>query len=269
MQWTTALQTFKQETAQLLTSCTTKALTLPPNTVQVWPGGATFSTIQAAINSIVNPIPGVQYQIAVGPGTYSENVVMIPNIYIAGAGAGATTVTAAGQQSFASGVVNTAENGGLAEMSIIATGAGWGSCPIGIKIAGNGKFHVSGVMIKATDSGTDGNNIRCISNNTGGTGQVVIGQSKLLAETTGNSSVIVLIESFYKDMTYFIELSDLSGTSNYSFGVSTAVQSSAVLTDCTVEATTWALYNSDQASPITANQCKIIGPVSAGVVVNN
>src|SRR5689334_9126499 len=88
------------------------AAALPANTVQVWPGGAKFTTIQAAIDSITNASPQLQYQVAVGPGTYKENVVMKDYIYIIGAEQDVTIITAPPQQQAAAGVVNSASGGG-------------------------------------------------------------------------------------------------------------------------------------------------------------
>ncbi len=269
MQLTNELLAFKTASASIMTEVSARAMTLPANTVQVWPGGATFSTIQAAINSIGNAGPTLQYQVAVGPGTYNENVTMKDYVFIAGAGSTQTIVTAPGQQSFASGVINSASNCGISNMQLAATGGSWGSCPLAIKICGQDKFHISGIIATTSDNGNAGNNIRGISNNTGGTGNVIIGQSKFIANATDPSGVSVAIEGFNQPLTYFIELTDLLATGNAAYGLTTVAGCSATITDSTIQAATWALYNSDQMSPITANQCKIIGPVSAGVTVNN
>ncbi len=246
------------------------AAALPANTVQVWPGGAKFTTIQAAINSITDASPQVQYQVAVGPGTYNENVVMKDYIYIIGADQDVTFITAAPQQSAAAGVVNSASGGGISELTINAPGAGWGSWPMGVKICGSGKFHISGVNINS-GAGATGDNARGISNNTGSyAGNVILSQSNIIL-TGDPQTTCVGIELFgMSGMTIFINLSTIQcNGGGQNFGVSTAVGANATLDDSKIIANSWALYNSDASSPITANKCTIVGPVSGGVVVNN
>lgn len=248
------------------------AAALASNTVQVWPGGTIFTTIQAAINSISAAGPQVQYQVAIGPGTYNENITMKDYVYVIGSGQDNTIITAAGQMNFASGTVNSASNCGIGDLSIIATGGPWGVCPMGIKICGAGQFHISGVTINSSDSNLGGNNVRGISNEVGSySGNVIVGSSTILASGAAQSG-ITGIEAFGiggQGFTLFIELSTINVQGSQSFGVTTAVGASAMLEDTKIIAIIWALLNSDGMSPITANQCTIDGPVSSGVTVNN
>lgn len=264
-------QTFAQQSSSLISSTKKAALALPANTTQVWPGGATFNSIQAAINSISGASPQVQYQVAVGSGTYNENVVMKDYVYIIGSGQDVTIITAPAQQGFATGVVNSASNCGISELTINAPGGGWGTCPMGIKICGAGKFHISGVTINS-GAGATGDNVRGISNNTGTyAGNVILGQS-ILNLIGDSQSTCVGIELFgMSGFTMLVNLTSIqvAGNSGQNFGVSTAVGATVTLEDSKIIAGTYALYNSDGASLITANQCTIQGPVSAGVVVNN
>jgi hypothetical protein len=264
---------FINQSASLSAATKKIGLALAPNTAQVWPGGAIFSTIQAAIDSITNASPQLQYQVAVGSGTFNENVVMKDYVYVIGSGQDVTIITAPPQQSFAAGVVNSASGCGIGELTINAPGAGWGTCPIGIKICGSGKFHISGVTINS-GAGATGDNVRGISNNTGSyTGNVIVGQC--IFNLTGDSqSPGVGIELFglglASPITLLVNLTAIQvATSSQNFGVSTASGAAVTLEDSKIIAATWALYNSDGGSPITANQCAIQGPVSSGVVVNN
>jgi pectin methylesterase-like acyl-CoA thioesterase len=274
MSASTALQQFANQSAALVSATKNIALAMPPNTVQVWPGGATFSTIQDAINSISGASPQEIYQVAVSSGTFNENVVMKDYIYIIGAGQDVTIITAPAQQNFAAGVVNSASGGGISELTINAPGSSWGACPMGIKICGSGNFHISGVTINS-GAGSTGDNVRGISNNTGSyAGNIIIGQSIFLL-TGDNQSTCVGVDLFGNGfgsnaLTAFINLTaiQVAGAAQ-NFGVAASVGASVTLDDSKIIANTWALYNSDGGSPITANQCAISGPVSAGVVVNN
>lgn len=271
MQLTAALQSFAATSTQFFTEGKARASALPANTVQVWPGGATFTTIQAAINSIQNASPQLQYQVAVGPGTYNEYVTMIDNIYIIGKDQAETIITAGPQSQAGRGVVNSSSNSGISEVTITATGGGWGSWPIGIKIMGSGNFHMSGVTINSSDSNNPGNNVRGISNNTGSyQGSLILGQSILNCSGV-QSSTTVAIELFgMSGMSLYVDVSSIQAQSQaQSFGVSTAVNATVTLDSSKIIGGTYALYDSDGTATITANQCTISGPVSGGVIINN
>src|SRR5688572_5717801 len=267
---TAQLSSFASASNAIFAEGKARALALPANTVQVWPGGATFTTIQAAINSITNASPQLQYQVAVGSGTFSENITMIDNIYIIGAGQGVTLINAKAQTGTPTGVVNSSSNSGISELSISAIGGTWGDWPVCIKIAGAGNFHMSGVSLTATDVGNGGSNIRLITNNTGSySGNLILGQSGLVAASVANTTALG-IELFGMDgMQILIELTSINMEGPTTYGVSTAVNATASLEDCKITATTYALYNSDGSAPITATGCTINGPISSGVVVNN
>lgn len=264
-----SIEAFVGESKAIFASTLAQAQTLPANTVQVWPGGATFSSIQAAIDSIKNAGPQLQYQVAVGSGTYKENVTMKDYVFIVGSGQPNTFIIAPGQGGAPNGVVNTASNCGISELTITATGGSWGTWPAAVKIAGSGKFHISGVTMISSDSGNPGNNVRGLTNNTGSyAGQLVIGQS-IIQTSGGDQSTTDAMELFGMDgLTVSIELTAIEATAPQSYGVTTAAGTTVTLLDCKITASTWALYDSDGASLITANQCTINGPVSSGVVVN-
>lgn len=264
------LKQFATQSSAISEKAKASAMALSANTVQVWPGGARFSTIQAAMDSITGASAQEQYQVAVGPGTYNENVVMKDYVYVIGSGQDVTIITAPPQQNAANGVVNSASGGGISELTINAPGAGWGSWPIGIKICGSGKFHVSGVTINA-GAGATGDNVRGITNNAGSyAGSVIVGQS--IINLTGDSqTTCVGMELFGSGgLTVMAELTAIQCTGGaQNFGISTAAGANVTADDSKIIANTYALYNSDGGSPITANQCTISGPVSSGVVVNN
>lgn len=264
-----SIEAFVGESKAIFTQTLAQAQSLPANTVQVWPGGATFSSIQAAIDSINNAGPQLQFQVAVGSGTYKENVTMKDYVYIIGSGQTNTFITAPGQGGTPNGVVNTASNCGISEVTITATGGSWGTWPAAVKLTGSGKFHISGVTIISSDSGIAGNNVRGITNNTGSYGgQLVIGQSIIKASGVDQSTTEAMELFGMNGLTVSIELTAIEVDASQSFGVTTAGGTNVTLTDCKISASTWALYDSDGASPITANQCVINGPVSGGVVVN-
>ncbi len=266
------VRSFVDASQNLFNAARPIALALAPNTAQVWPGGAVFTSIQAAIDSISNAGPQLQYQVAVGPGTFKENIVLKDYVFVIGAGQTSTFITAQGQgqANNITGVVNSASNSGISELTITATGGGWGTWPVGIKIMGISKFHISGVTIVSGDNGTEGNNIRGISNNTGGAGGQVILSQSIIQATGGSNSTAEGIELFgiYGPLSLFVNLTTINVTAPYAYGVTLAINSSAIIDDSKIIAATVALNNSDGTSPIVANQCTIDGPVSPGVTVN-
>ncbi len=263
------VQTFVSASSAIFAEGKARATALPANTVQVWPGGATFTTIQAAIDSITNASPQLQYQVAVGSGTFSEFITMKDNIYIIGSGQGVTFLNGKAQQNVV-GIVNSASNAGISELSISAIGGSWGDWPVCIKIASSGNFHMSGVSLTATDIGNGGSNIRLITDNTGSySGNLILGQSGLVSASVAQTTATGIELFGMGGMQVFCELSSINMQGPTTYGVTTAVNATATLEDCKISATTFALYNSDGTALITANQCTIVGPVSAGVVVNN
>lgn len=268
---TASQESFLAASDAIFAQAATRAAALPANTVQVWPGGQTFTSIQAAINSISGASPQEQYQVAVGSGLYNESIQMKDNVWIVGAGQDVTIISAQPQQNPPQDVVNSAGNCGISEVTIKAPGGGWGSWPVGIKISGSGNFHISGVNIDVTDSGNGGNNIRGITNNTGSySASLILGQSNITCSGVAQSTAVGIELFGMSGVTILVNLTTIQvsgATSN--FGVSTAVNATATLEDSKIIANTWALYNSDGSAQITANQCTIDGPVSSGVVVNN
>ena len=245
------------------------ASALSPNTVQVWPGAQNFNTITDAMNSITGASAQEIYQVAVGPGTYPENVVMKDYVFIVGSGQDQTIITAPANAQNPVGVVNSCSGGGISELTIEAPGGSWGCWPVGIKICGSGSFHISGITINA-GAGSTANNIRGITNNTGSeVGSVTVG-SCIIKANGDNQSTGVGIDLFGLGMVAFVELTSIDVEGNeQNFGISTAMQATVTVDDAKIVAATWALYDSDGQSPITANQCVIKGPVSSGVQVNN
>src|SRR5215213_4736099 len=71
------------------------AAELPANVVKVSPGTATFPTIGAALASIKDASLKKQYLITAGPGTYNEQVILKPYVYLHGAGTDQTIITTA------------------------------------------------------------------------------------------------------------------------------------------------------------------------------
>jgi len=240
---------------------------VPPGTIMVWPGGASFKTIQSAIDSIKDASEQLEYQVLIGAGTYNEQVTTKEYIYVVGAGIGKTIINQHGMPQYA-GAIQAVTNGGISQVTINSTGGKWGDHCVGILILTPGQYHIKAVNVHAAAHDNPGLNVRGISNNTGAeTGFVIINNSKITAMVVNDQSTAIGIEGFMKGFDYYIDLCEIS-TTTLGWGISTAAASTVTVNSSTITGQYYALYNSDGASLITANGCTINGPVSDGVIVN-
>jgi pectin methylesterase-like acyl-CoA thioesterase len=92
------------------------------NFLVVAPTGGTFTSIQAALNSITNATALNPYLIEVAPGVYSESIVMKPYVDIQGSGQGVTKITAHGSTVISSSTVAGAGNAEIRSLTIENTG---------------------------------------------------------------------------------------------------------------------------------------------------
>lgn len=260
-------EVFRQQTQAIFDQAGAVAASLDNNTVQVYPGGSTFNSIRAAMDSITDASATRQYTVMTGPGTYNENVEIKPYVHLIGAGADQTFITSP-PGTVMTGVINAAGDGGISQCTVTATGGEFGSYPVALLMLQPCRFHARGVNFTATDNGNSGNNIRTITNNTGAeSGLLILGNCKVQALNDGGSPAVA-VEVLNEGYQTYIELSNIS-CAPMGWGVNTAAMGIANLLDCTITGQYFALNNTDQASPITATGCIINGPVSAGVVVNN
>lgn len=264
------LEAFIIESDKIFAEGLAKAQTLPANTIQVWPGGATFNTIQMAIDSITDASVQLQYQITVGAGTYSENITLKDYVFIIGAGQTNTFITAPGKMGYTMGVVNTASTSGIGEVTITATGGFFGTSPIAIKIMGNGRFRIRGAAIISSDGGNFGNTVRGITNNNGAFGgELVVGQSTIDVSCVNQSTAQGIELLGINGLAALIQFTSITVTAPLSFGITTALGATVTIADSEVAAAGgWALYDADDRSTISAYKCTLDGMVSGGVVVN-
>lgn len=95
-------------------------------TVVVAKSGGDFTSVQAALDSIIDASDIKHYLVWVGPGTYNERVQMKPFVDIEGAGELATRITASGGSGFGAGssVVSGASDAELRRLTVENTGGG-------------------------------------------------------------------------------------------------------------------------------------------------
>ena len=91
-----------------------------PNTIIVAPTNGDFTSIQAAINSAINPTATNPYLIIVAPGIYTESITLKPYIDVQGSGVNLTTITHDGSAP----TVYGADHSELRSLTVINTGGG-------------------------------------------------------------------------------------------------------------------------------------------------
>jgi len=253
-----------------------RAKKLPDHMVQVIPGEKYFDTIQAAIESIHDASQRLVYQVLVGPGTYNERVKTIEYIHVIGAGVDETRINQHGFEGSYVGAIQAVSNCTLSYFTLNATGPrpedegrpdGDFYC-IGVLLQTAGTFHLRGVNIHSTDHGNKGVNVRAISNRADiATGFAIINNCNISAMATGVDSTSVAVEVLRGGSNYDIDVCVIEAGSNGS-GITTAEGAQVIVGASTITGQIYALYDTDEVSTITANQCVINGPVSRGVIVN-
>ncbi len=256
---------------EMVREASERATMLPANTVQVEPGGAIFTSIQIAINSIQDASPGCLYQVSVGPGTYCEQVILKPFIFVGGPGYQATSIVLP-ENAANTGVVQTAGTGGIGQMAIVGgtTTTVKNACAIYIVSSSPDIFLANAVFCHATDNGIAGSIVITVGNDPvyGGSGTVVLINCTVTAQTEKYGSTTIAMQGTGLNFNYQVSGGGMSGNSSDSMGLMTNGQATAVLNNVLVGGHDWSLNNNDNQSPITANGCQLRGPVSAGVKVN-
>jgi hypothetical protein len=250
-----------------------KAATAPNNVVTVQPGGRTFPSINAALASITDAKLQKQYLLSLSPGVYNEKVQMKPFVSIQGAGQESTTITQpASVDAFSGGTVMAASNCTLGNVTVSSLGGQWGSYSTAVSCSGAVNFSLDNSTLIVDDQNKAGVN-QCTLDASLNTFEppsqirVFYCTIKCTAQNGDSGATAVGIAQNSTADIFYSKLIPKGG--GQSFGVITARSSKVTLDNCYIEGNTWALYDSDRISLITANRCQIQGQVSEGVVVNN
>ncbi|HEY0170971.1 MAG TPA: hypothetical protein VGB98_08105, partial [Pyrinomonadaceae bacterium] len=170
------------------------------NSVQVSPGGKTFPTIGAALASITDASLRKQYLITAGPGTYNEQVILKPYVYLHGSGIDQTTVTAppVSQDNFVNrGTIVGASNSAVANLTASCLGGNWADYSTALLATASMNFLVEEVALVCDDQGHAGINMETVAINWNaqpiGPSQVYISYSTITATETGDSGGTGLI----------------------------------------------------------------------------
>lgn len=133
------------------------------NVVVVAKSGGDFSTVTAALNSILDASDTNRYQIYVGPGIYAENVTMKPNVDLVGSGVNTTKITHSGNgQNF---TLMAADSSEIRDLTVENDGSGSNSFALAVSVNGaeasltNVRLHSFGASFNYTLYAQNGSQI--------------------------------------------------------------------------------------------------------------
>ena len=244
------------------------------NTVQVNPSGKTFPTIGEALASITDASIKKQYLITAGPGTYNEQVILKPYVYLHGSGIDQTTVTAppVSQDNFMNrGTIVGASNSAVANLTASCLGGTWADYSTALLATASMNFLVEEVALVCDDQGNAGINMETVSVNWNaqpiGPSQIYISYSTITATETGDTGGMGLMVNGQANV-QCIE-TKIIATGSSGNAVASNGGATVTLDDCYAQGAGFALNIPDYNSTLIANNCTIVGPVQNGVQINN
>ena len=239
------------------------------NSVVVEPGGRTFSTIGAALDSITDASQRRQYVVYIGAGIYAEVVTCKPWVFLTGAGTGQTLITAGSQPSpFKKGTVKAASKSALQNCTVQATTTGtFGDWVTAVECQGAVDFDIENCELFAVDS-TNQTNVTALSiddwaESSGS--QVNISYTKVTAD--GGGQPLAIATGWYSYAHGMESRFIAANGSSPGWGGAAIDQSTLLVESCYVQGAGFSLWQ-DDTGRVTANQCQLNGPVGPGVVVN-
>jgi hypothetical protein len=126
------------------------------NVIAVSKSGGDFTTIQAAINSVSDAGIDNRYLIWVGPGIYSEQVILKDDIYLFGAGQGLTIITShiSNPDIYPpeEGTLHLASSSEVRNISVVNEGTGYRNVAI-LGATGVGQVKLSQITVSVIGSG--------------------------------------------------------------------------------------------------------------------
>jgi hypothetical protein len=198
---------------------------------------------------------------------------MKPFVTIEGAGQDATIITQpAASDAFSGGTVIAASNCTLANVTVSSLGGHWGSYSTALSCSGVTGFSCDASTLLTDDQNQAGINMCTLNaafNTIEPASQIILSYCTITANAHSNQSGAVSVGIAQNSTAELLDSKVVATGGSQSFGVVTARSSSVTLDNCYIQGSTFALYDSDSASPITANNCQINGEVSNGVTINN
>lgn len=241
------------------------------NTVVVQPGGRTFATITAALDSITDASLKKQYVLTISPGTYNEVVTCKPWVFLQGAGPDQTVITAPGPQDYgAKGTVKGASHAAIQNLTVQSTGSGWGCWAVAVECDQAVNFDIENCSLVSIDNVGGANMIALSVDYIGGaSGSVVyVAYTTVVANCVAGQSQPLALLAFASSFVQVTESKLVAQGGSSGWGGASNGGSNLTLYNSFVQGAGFSLNIPDYHSTCVANQCQLVGPVQNGVVVN-
>lgn len=241
------------------------------NVVVVQPGGRTFSTITAALDSITDASLKKQYVLTIAPGTYNEVVTCKPWVFLQGAGPDQTVITAPGPQDYgAKGTVKGASHAAIQNLTVQSTGSGWGCWAVAVECDQAVNFDIENCSLVSIDNVGGANMIALSVDYIGGaSGSVVyVAYTTVVANCVAGQSQPLALLAFASSFVQVTESKLVAQGGMPGWGGASNGGSNLTLYNSFVKGAGFSLNIPDYHSTCVANQCQLDGPVQNGVVVN-
>ena len=244
---------------------------LAAGSVLVEPGGATFTTITAALASIGDASLKKQYVVYVGAGTYNEVVTCKSWVFIQGADTESTIVSAPGTMVFGNkGTVIGASNAAIQNLTVESSGIGPKSWAMAVTADNVTNFDVENCQLISSDPSGDATQVGlAVDFATGAHSSVVyLAYSSILVDE-GNGQGQPL--GVYAANSTFLQVTNSKVVARggvAGLGGAAGFKANLVVDDSYVEGAGYLLKLLSSSATCTANGCQLVGPVYPGVVVN-
>jgi hypothetical protein len=138
------------------------------NVVVVAKSGGDYTTVQAAINSIVDATASNPYLVWVAPGVYSEQVTMAPHVHLQGAGQEATVISSTASSGVwpPGATLTLASDTSLRDLTVGNAGTGQYNAAL-LATAGATRTVVAGVTARAQGTGSENYGLCLTGSSTG------------------------------------------------------------------------------------------------------
>jgi pectin methylesterase-like acyl-CoA thioesterase len=239
------------------------------NSVVVDPGGKSFATIGAALDSITDASEKKQYVVSIGAGTYNEVVTCKSWVFLTGAGQDQTLITALSEANpFVAGTLKAASHSAVQNCTVRATTTGtFGDSVTAVNCQGAVDFDIENCELLAISATNQTNVTGILLDYWGDASGSQVNISYTTVTAKGGASPLALSTGWYSNV-HGMESRFIAEGGQQPWGCAAIDESVILVENCYVQGAEYSLWQ-DSTGRITANQCQLIGPVGPGVVVNN
>jgi hypothetical protein len=241
------------------------------NSVQVEPGGQTFTTISAALASITDASVSKQYVLYVSPGTYNETFTCKPWVFVQGTDPSNTIVTAAAPSDFgAKGTIKGASHAAIQNLTVQSQGSGWGCWAVAVDCQNVESFDIENCILVSLDNVGGANMIGLAVDYAGGASgsKLYVAYTQVLANCVAGQSQPLALLAFSGSFVQVTEGKLIAQGGSPGWGGASNGGSNLTVDNSYVQGAGFSLNIPDYNSTCVANQCQLVGPVQSGVVVN-